>query len=292
MSTDLTVRRPELVRLDTEQIQYLANTEFVPERIRGNLPAIFATIATGREIGIGDMASLRHINFIDSKPTFSAEIMVVVARRDGHSIQGTVADGVATVTGKRADNGDTMTVEWTMAMAERAGLALKQNWRKYPEAMLWARAVSQLCRELFADCFAGATYTPEELEGSAGEPSADALPPVEDADTSSGSVAQAGEDEPASPAEQIHAAAKTARGDQPPVNMSDPDIPFGDAPPVRYISKSQRTRLFTIAGKCGLEEDDIRAIVREFTGQESTQQIPAGNVYDGIITAIEARGSA
>ncbi len=30
----------------------------------------------------------------------------------------------------------------------------KRRHKKYPEAMLWARAVSQLCRMLFADCFA------------------------------------------------------------------------------------------------------------------------------------------
>jgi len=67
------------------------------------------------------------------------------------------------VTGKRSDNGDEMSVTWTLEMAERAGLLNKQNWKKYPEAMLWARAASQLCRMLFADCFAGATYTPEEI---------------------------------------------------------------------------------------------------------------------------------
>jgi hypothetical protein len=63
-------------------------------------------------------------------------------------------------------------------MAQRAGLANKQVWKAYPEAMLWARAVSQLCRMLFPDCFAGGTYTPEEapdadyveLEDSAGGP--------------------------------------------------------------------------------------------------------------------------
>jgi hypothetical protein len=153
-----------------------------------------------------------------------------------------------------------MTVEWTMAMAERAGLASKQNWRKYPEAMLWARAVSQLCRELFADCFAGATYTPEELEGSVGEPSADALPPVE-ADAS-GSVAQAGEDEPASPAEQLRAAAEKARGDQPPVNMDN--LPFGDAAAAEHqphnpASVNQRKKLDVLV-KGGQAPPELRRV--------------------------------
>jgi len=89
--------------------------------------------------------------------------LLLLVRRAGHSIKGEFKEGSTTAVGTRADNGDTITVTWTMEMAERAGLAKKQNWRQYPEAMLWARAVSQLCRMLFADCFAGATYTTEEM---------------------------------------------------------------------------------------------------------------------------------
>ena len=172
MSTELAIRHEpvQLTTLTNEQLQYIANTEFVPRDLRGNLPAILACVATGRALGIADITALRSIHIIDGRPTYSAELMVMLARRYGHSIQGEVDEGKAEVRGRRADNGDEMRVTWTLKMAERAGLLGKQNWRKYPEAMLWARAVSQLCRELFPDCFAGATYVPEELEGSAGEP--------------------------------------------------------------------------------------------------------------------------
>lgn len=164
--TDLEVRHEarEMAVLTNEQLQFIAGTEFVPPGLRGNLPAILACVATGRALGIADMSALRSIHIIDGKATFSAELMVQLVRRAGHSITGEVSDGSATVTGTRADNGDTMTSTWTLEMAERAGLVNKTNWKKYPEAMLWARAASQLCRMLFADCFAGATYTPEELE--------------------------------------------------------------------------------------------------------------------------------
>jgi hypothetical protein len=170
-STDLDIRHEprEMAVLTNEQLQFIASTEFVPPGLRGNLPAILACVATGRALGIADMSALRSIHIIDGKATFSAELMVQLVRRAGHSITGEVTDGSASVTGTRADNGDTMTATWTLQMAERAGLLGKSNWKKYPEAMLWARAASQLCRMLFADCFAGATYTPEELEA---EPSA------------------------------------------------------------------------------------------------------------------------
>jgi hypothetical protein len=185
MGTDLATIEPRTVTLSTDQLQYIAGTEFVPPGLRGNLPAILACVATGRAIGIPDMTALRSIHIIDGKPTYSAELMVMLARGRGHSIVGELGEGTATVTGTRIDNGDEMTVEWTLGMADRAGLLGKQNWRKYPEAMLWARAVSQLCRMLFADCFAGATYTPEELDGAPLfedlEPGPKAASPVSDA---------------------------------------------------------------------------------------------------------------
>lgn len=153
------------VALTSDQLNFISRTEFVPAALRGNLPAILACVSTGRELGIGDMASLRSIHIVDGKATFSAELMVQLVRKAGHSITFKASGDSCTVYGKRADNGDEGEFEWTMQMAERAGLLAKKgdSWKKYPEAMLWARAVSQLCRMLFADCFVGGTYTPEEL---------------------------------------------------------------------------------------------------------------------------------
>jgi hypothetical protein len=238
--------RQQPVSLTNEQLKFIASTEFVPPGLRGNLPAIMACVATGRELGIGDMAALKSIHVIDGKPTFSAELMVQLVRRHGHSITGEVSAESATVHGIRADNGDTMSVTWTLGMAANAGLAGKQNWKKYPEAMLWARAVSQLCRMLFADCFSGATYTPEELEGSVGEPQAGPdLPPVSraaDEDALTGPS-----DEPASPTEEP-----------------------------KLISEQQRKMMWGIAHARGFADDDVRAIVEKWTGRsDSTAAIPA-----------------
>lgn len=161
MTTAIAIRETE--RLDVEQLKFIAATEFVPKHYRGKLPEILACVATGRELGLGDLEALRLIYVVDGKPTLSAELMVKLVRRRGHSLTGEMGEGSATVTGRREDNGDEMTVTWTLAMAERAGISGKTNWQRYPEAMLWARAVSQLCRMLFADCLAGLSHTPEEL---------------------------------------------------------------------------------------------------------------------------------
>lgn len=165
-TTEIAVRKQEIAPalLTTDQLKFISSTEFVPKSMRGNLPAILACVATGRALGLPDMSALRSINIIDGKAAFSSELMVQLVRSRGHSITGDVSGDEACVRGKRLDNGDEMTCTWTLEMAQRAGLLNKQNWKQYPEAMLWARAVSQLCRMLFADCFAGATYTDEEAE--------------------------------------------------------------------------------------------------------------------------------
>ncbi len=165
MSTDLAVTTTrQTVQLSTEQLRYIANTEMVPSGKRGNLPMILACVAYGREIGIGDMVALNEVDIIEGKAAPSAELMVLLARQRGHSLTWSYKGAEAcTVKGRRADNGDEGEITWTLVMADRAGLLKKQNWMKYPEAMLWARAASQLCRMLFPDIFAGSTYTSEEL---------------------------------------------------------------------------------------------------------------------------------
>jgi hypothetical protein len=48
--------------------------------------------------------------------------------------------------------------------AKLAGLAGSTTYKKYPKDMLWARAVSQLGRRLFADVLMAASYGPEEMQ--------------------------------------------------------------------------------------------------------------------------------
>ncbi len=177
----LATRAPSQTALSNEQLRYIASTDFVPKGLRGNLPAILACVATGRALGIPDMAALRSIHIIDGKATYSAELMVMLARKAGHSIEADYGEGSVTARGRRGDNGDASSVTWTLAMAERANLLSKDNWKKYPESMLWARAVSQLCRVLFADVFAGSTYTPDEAELSDWEREVEAVDDVLDA---------------------------------------------------------------------------------------------------------------
>lgn len=152
-------------RLSRDELNYIVNTEIIPTKIRGKKEIIYATVLKGRALGLDDIHALSAIHFIEGKATLSAETMVTLVRRQGHSIVWEAKPGESCkVTGTRRDNADTGSVTWTMAMAKDAGLVGKDNWKRYPDSMLFARAVSQLCRMLFADVLMGVSYTPDEGE--------------------------------------------------------------------------------------------------------------------------------
>lgn len=153
-----------LERMTVEQIRYIASSDIVPSHLRGKPQQIIAAIIKGRALGLDDMHALEAMHFINGKACMTTQTMSLLARRAGHSISGEVTETSATVKGKRADTGDTMSVTFTMEDAKRADLAGKDVWKKYPQSMLMARATSQLCRWLFPDVLAGAAYTPEGLE--------------------------------------------------------------------------------------------------------------------------------
>ena len=166
--------RSEL-ELVTDQIRMIKDTPQVPLSYRGDMQAIFAVWRQGRAVGIDLMEALQQIYVVNGKPCMSALLMVALARRQGHSIEGESEPGKVTLNGTRADNGDTWSVTWTLEDAKHVGLTKKENWKLYPDDMLWARAASSLCRKLFGDVLMGLAYTPEELEPSPEQPTVAAL---------------------------------------------------------------------------------------------------------------------
>jgi hypothetical protein len=56
---------------------------------------------------------------------------------------------------------------WTIDRARAMGLTGKDNWKRQPEAMLIARASSEVCRLIAADVLLGVPYSAEEIEDEA-----------------------------------------------------------------------------------------------------------------------------
>ena len=147
-----------------DQAITLARSGLVPGNLRNKPDDILVIALAGRELGLPPMAAINKIFVVDGKPTLSAELMCALVQREGHEIWvESSSSKKAVVKGKRKGSDREQSVEFTMEEASQAGVAGKQNWKKYPAAMLRARAISALCRFAFADVLMGHSYTPEEM---------------------------------------------------------------------------------------------------------------------------------
>ena len=83
---------------------HISDTAFVPDALRGNAAAVAAAILSGREAGVGPMASLQNINVIKGKPGQSALLMRQLALAAGHHIRYVeTTDTRCVVEGRRRD---------------------------------------------------------------------------------------------------------------------------------------------------------------------------------------------
>lgn len=124
-------------------------------------------IVAGQEVGFGPMASMQAVQMIQGKPTFSANALSALVKMHPAYNYRVVAHDATVCRIEFFENGELAGVsEFSMEDAQRAGLVGGTNWKKYPKAMLFARALSQGVRWYAPDVTAGsAAYVPEELGG-------------------------------------------------------------------------------------------------------------------------------
>jgi hypothetical protein len=121
-------------------------------------------LLAARELGISPMLALNGgIWNIQGKIEISARLMNSMIRRAGHTMAIESTRTECVITGMRADTKEIHTEIFTMEMAERAGLASGNVWKKYPEDMLYNRCMSRLARRLFPDVI-GTAYVEDEIK--------------------------------------------------------------------------------------------------------------------------------
>jgi len=128
-------------------------------------------ILAGQELGFGPFASMTGVNIIQNKPVLAANFMAAAIKRGGkynYRILSLTDSGCelefyedGKPVGKSAFNAED---------AKKAGLVDKENWKKYPRNMYFARALSNGQKWYCPDIFNGATvYTPDELGATVNE---------------------------------------------------------------------------------------------------------------------------
>jgi hypothetical protein len=197
----------QVIKLSEE----IYDTPFVPDGLRGSVPATAAAILAGRELGLGPMTSLANVHVIKGKPGLSAALMRALILAQGHRIETLdISDSRCVIRGRRRDESVWEEVSFTADQARRAHIDLGG----YPQDKLYARATSHLARRKFADVIAGMPYSAEELEDGPGdEPVTDTPAPA------------------AQPAQRTARRGRSAPSSPPPAAAPTPPAPAGGALP-------------------------------------------------------------
>ncbi|MGW2920330.1 recombinase RecT [Streptomyces angustmyceticus] len=158
--------------------QSLSGARLLPDEYRNNPGSVLWAMEYGRALGLDVVTTITTIHVIKGKPTQSADLMLSRAREAGHKVRIRQESGQCTVSIWRSDDPDfENTITWTYDDAVTAGLCEirnnrpysrsqkgeRQNWEKYPRAMLRARAIAECVRAACPEVLHGAIYTAEEL---------------------------------------------------------------------------------------------------------------------------------
>lgn len=180
MSNEIAVKQPAMTF--AEQMQYaktVCQGSLVPSAYRGQPANVLIAMDFGRSMGLSPAESLYRIAVISGRPSASAELIAANVRRAGHRLRVTKDDRARTATCEivRRDDPDfTFTATWDMAKAQQANLSNKENWKKYPMAMLTARSITECARDACPEALYGVVYTGEELGASQTGPDGAAEP--------------------------------------------------------------------------------------------------------------------
>jgi hypothetical protein len=121
-------------------------------------------IQAGIELGIPPIASMTGVHIIDGKVALSSNLIAAQIKRSG-KYDYRVIEWTRERTELAFFQGGTEIgrAAFSMEDARAAGLANKGVWKSYPDAMLFARALSKGARVYTPDVFTGPVYVPEEL---------------------------------------------------------------------------------------------------------------------------------
>lgn len=142
----------------------LADSGLLPQAYRGRPANVLFAMEFGEMLGLAPMAAITGVHIIEGKPSASAALISALVRRAGHRLRVQGNDQQATAIIVRSDDPEfEFRSVWTMERAKQAGLVGKDVWRKYPAAMLKARAITEAARDACEEALSGMHYTPEEL---------------------------------------------------------------------------------------------------------------------------------
>ena len=123
----------------------------------------FALMLLCQAEGMHPAIAVRDFHIIQGRPALKADAMLARFQAAGGSVVWKEYTDEQVTGVFSHPQGGTLELGWSLAQAKRIGIANKDNWSKYPRAMLRARTISEGIRAVFPGCVVG-VYTPEEVQ--------------------------------------------------------------------------------------------------------------------------------
>jgi hypothetical protein len=173
MATDLTNgralqladSRPEIRRqYDMRDIEVMAKNAAASRMFGMDAAQAFTLMLIAQSEGLDPIQALKRYHVIQGRPAMRADAMQAEFQRQGGTVEwlSTTDAECKAIFRHPAQCPKGQLVSFDMADAKRAELGGKDNWRKYPAAMLRARVISMGVRMVLPGVVVG-IYTPEEV---------------------------------------------------------------------------------------------------------------------------------
>ncbi len=173
MATDLTngralqlaESRPEIRRqYEMRDIETMAKNAAASRMFGMDAAQAFTLMLIAQSEGLDPIQALKRYHVIQGRPAMRADAMQAEFQRQGGTVEWVeTTDVLCTAIFRHpAQCPKGQLVSFGMADAKRAELGGKDNWRKYPAAMLRARVISMGVRMVLPGVVVG-IYTPEEV---------------------------------------------------------------------------------------------------------------------------------
>lgn len=235
----------------------LVQTSFCPDSFKNKAGEATAAILAGLEVGLQPMASLRSFDIIQGQAAPRAATLRAIVQAQGHEVELVESTGTrCKMRGRRRGSVDWQAVLWTIDRAQSLGVTNKSNWRSQPQAMLVARATSEICRLVASDAILGmGGYSVEEIADDGGQT---ALPAEVTAPVANGTRRLT-----------------RKRAETPPVDSADPhadprELATEENPPEGLLdTKSDLAKaMYATIGDAGIPEEERLSTVSEIIGRD------------------------
>ena len=142
----------------------VASTQMIPKHFQGKPDECAAAMLYGASLGLDPMQSVRQIYVVHGQAALYARAMSALVQGAGHKVWTVEStDESVTVSGSRRGSEHVETSTWTFARANKAGYTSNAKYKTDPQAMLYSKALSEVCRKIAPDVLSG-VYSVEEMQ--------------------------------------------------------------------------------------------------------------------------------